>query len=69
MGEVIACRLHGLDLALNNFNQNIIIETDCAAILEAFRKGSMDRSEVCMIAKEFHLKCRREAWAEAKRRR
>jgi hypothetical protein len=55
MGEAIAC-LYGLDLALNNSNQNIIIETDCATILEAFREGSMDRSEVCMIAKEFHLK-------------
>jgi hypothetical protein len=40
MGEAIAC-LHGLDLALNNSNQNIIIETDRAAILEAFREGSM----------------------------
>jgi hypothetical protein len=55
MGEAIAC-LHDLDLALNNSNQNIISETDCAAILEAFREGSMDRSEVCMIAKEFYLK-------------
>jgi hypothetical protein len=55
MGEAIAC-LHGLELALNNSEQNIVVEIDCLVIIEAFRQGSLDRSEVSMIGKEFRQK-------------
>jgi hypothetical protein len=34
---------------------NLIIETDCLAGIEAFKKGSMDRSEVSIFANEFKL--------------
>jgi hypothetical protein len=54
MGEAIAC-LEGLKLALANSTANLIIETDCASILESFKESSFDRSEVCLIAKEFKL--------------
>ena len=52
-GEAIAC-LEGLKLALANYNF-IITETDCASILDSFKVDSLDRSEVCLIAKEFNL--------------
>jgi hypothetical protein len=41
-------------LALNNSNQNIVIEADCATVLESIQGGI--GSEVCMFAKEIHLK-------------
>jgi hypothetical protein len=34
----------------------LVIETDCMAVIEAFKEGSIDRSEVGMIANEFKLK-------------
>jgi hypothetical protein len=43
MGEAIAC-MEGLKLALACSNTDIIIETDCASILESFKEGSYDRS-------------------------
>jgi hypothetical protein len=46
MGEAIAC-LEGLKMALVNSNANIIVETDCASILKAFKDGRYDRSKVC----------------------
>jgi ribonuclease HI len=55
VGEAVAC-LEGLKLALANSSLNLIIETDCAAVLEVFKSDSMDRSESCVIAKEFRLK-------------
>jgi ribonuclease HI len=55
MGEAVAC-LKGLNLAVENSDQNIIIETDCLSILKAFMEDNNDRSEVCMIAKEFKIK-------------
>jgi ribonuclease HI len=55
VGEAIAC-LEGLKLALANSSPNLIIETDCNAVLEAFKCDSNDRSEICIIAKEFKLK-------------
>jgi hypothetical protein len=55
VGEAIAC-LEGLKLALANSSPNLIIETDCNAVLEVFKCDSNDRSEICIIAKEFKLK-------------
>ena len=54
IGEAIAC-LEGLKLANANSNANLIIETDCAAVIDAFRETSCNRSEVHLIAKEFSL--------------
>jgi ribonuclease HI len=53
MGEAIAC-LEGLRLGIANCTSNLIIETDCASVVESFREDSSDRSEVCFIAKEFN---------------
>jgi hypothetical protein len=55
MGEGIAC-LQGLSLALQNSVENLIIETDCAAVLKAFRDDSTNRSELCIVAREFKHK-------------
>jgi ribonuclease HI len=52
-GEAIAY-LEGLKLAIAYSDSNIIIETDCAYILDSFKEGSPDRSKVCLIAKEFN---------------
>jgi hypothetical protein len=55
MGEGIAC-LHGLSLALKNSIENLIIEIDYANVLEAFRDDSTNRSELCIVAREFKEK-------------
>ena len=47
--------LEGLKLALANYTSSVITETDSASILEWFWEDSSDRSEVCLIAKEFNL--------------
>jgi hypothetical protein len=39
---------------LANSDSNIIIETNCAYVLDSFKEGSSNRSEVCLIAKEFN---------------
>jgi hypothetical protein len=44
-----------LKLDIQIFVSNLIIETDCLAVIEAFKEGSMDRSEVSIIANEFKL--------------
>jgi ribonuclease HI len=54
MGEAIAC-LEGLKMAIENSTANVVIETDCAAIIDSFKETSCNRSEVGMIAKEFSL--------------
>jgi hypothetical protein len=54
MGEAIAC-LQGLKIAIANSNSNLIIEIDCAAIVDCFKQTSWNRSEVCLIVKEFNL--------------
>jgi hypothetical protein len=40
---------------LANSTANLIIKTDCASISESFKESRCDRSEVCLIAKEFKL--------------
>ena len=55
LGEAIAC-LEGLKLSLAHSDSDIIIETDCSAVLEAFKEDSTNRTEVRLIAKEFKLK-------------
>jgi hypothetical protein len=55
MAEGTAC-LQGLELALCYSSSNLIIETDFAAPLEAFKDNSPDRSDLCSIAREFKLK-------------
>jgi hypothetical protein len=42
-------------VGLGKLHCNIIIEIDCAIILESFKENSCDRSEVCLIAKKFKL--------------
>jgi hypothetical protein len=55
MGEAIAV-LKGLEIALQYSLVNLIIETDCLSIVQVFKEDSLDRSELCMIAKEFRIK-------------
>jgi ribonuclease HI len=55
VAEAIAC-LNGLQVALNNSEADMIIESDSSLTIEAFREGSMDRSEISIIAKEFRRK-------------
>jgi hypothetical protein len=52
MGETIAC-LEGLKLGAANSDLNLIIETDCADIIETFEDDNRIRSELCFIAKDF----------------
>jgi hypothetical protein len=54
MGEAIAC-YEGLKIGLQNSTSNLIIEKDCASILETFREDSYARSKVCLIVKDFKL--------------
>jgi ribonuclease HI len=55
VAEAIAC-LNGLQVALNNSEADMIIESDSSLTIEAFWEGNMDRSEVSIIAKEFRRK-------------
>jgi hypothetical protein len=60
MGEVNTC-YQGLKITPQNSTSNLIIEIDCASILEAFKEDRCDRSEVCLIAKDFKfpkVRCR-----------
>ncbi|KAK1626176.1 hypothetical protein QYE76_000491 [Lolium multiflorum] len=51
MGEAIAC-IEGLRLGIANCTSNLIIETDCASVVESFREDSSDRSESLLETKE-----------------
>jgi hypothetical protein len=52
MGEAIAC-LEGLKLGAANSALNLVIETDCAGVIEAFDDDNRIMSELCFIAKDF----------------
>jgi ribonuclease HI len=55
MGEGIAC-LQGLEISLQYSSENLIIETDCSAVLEAFSNENLNRTDLGIVAKEFRLK-------------
>jgi hypothetical protein len=55
MGEAIAV-LKGIEIAVQYSPVNLIIETDCLSVVQVFKEDSLDRSELCMIAKEFRIK-------------
>jgi hypothetical protein len=55
VAAAIACK-NGLHVDINNYISDLVIETDCMAVIEGFKEGSMDRSEVSIIANEFKLK-------------
>jgi ribonuclease HI len=55
MGEGIAC-LQGLEISLQYSSENLIIETDCSAVLEAFNNENLNRTDLGIVAKEFRLK-------------
>jgi hypothetical protein len=40
---------------ISNLPEDLIHETDCAAVVDCFKQTSCNRSEVCLIAKEFNL--------------
>ena len=42
-------------MALACSSSNLIIETDCASVLEAFKPESCDRPEISLIAKDYNL--------------
>jgi ribonuclease HI len=53
--EVIAC-IQGLDLALAHSPINSVIGTDCKAVMDVFKEGSIESSEISIIAKKYRLK-------------
>jgi ribonuclease HI len=44
--------VQSLDIVLQFSSVNLIIETDCSVVIEAFKDSSADRSELCIIGKE-----------------
>jgi ribonuclease HI len=52
VAEALAC-LEGLKMVLGTWSHNLMFESDCAAVVEAFNNPTMDRSEVGLIAMEF----------------
>jgi hypothetical protein len=55
VAEAIAC-IQGLDLSMQHSMTDLIIESYCLTVIEAFKDGIIDMSEVSIIAKEFKLK-------------
>jgi hypothetical protein len=53
--KVIAC-IQGFDMALAHSSINSVIGTDCKAVMYVFKEGSIESSEISIIAKEYRLK-------------